>query len=103
MRSLAQPVSATCEHCGSANVTRLISRFAVHRSWGSSLDWAPGSEGFGTANPDDPREMANYLRRMKQEMGEEVTPEFDDMLDELQSESYSEEYGDEVGEGDDDI
>ena len=103
VRSLTQPVSAACEHCGSVNVRRLISRFAVHRSWGSSLDWAPGSEGFGAANPDDPREMATYLRRMKKEMGEHVTPEFDEMVDELESEAYQEDYSDELGDDGDDI
>ena len=101
VRSLSEPFSPSCDHCPSTNLTRLISRFTVQRSWGSSLDWAPGSEGFGSADPDNPKEMANYLRRMKREMGEEVTLEFDDMVDELESEAYNEEYGD-GGESDGD-
>ena len=28
-----------CKHCGGANLTKLISRFSVHRAWGESLDW----------------------------------------------------------------
>ena len=29
--------------------------------------------------------MAQWMRRMQQEMGEEVTPEFEEMLEELES------------------
>lgn len=28
-----------CKHCGSAKLTKLISSFSVHRSWGGSLDF----------------------------------------------------------------
>ena len=28
-----------CKHCSGANLTKLISSFSVHRSWGSSLDF----------------------------------------------------------------
>ena len=27
-----------CKHCGGAKLTKLISSFSVHRSWGGSLD-----------------------------------------------------------------
>lgn len=30
-----------CKHCGAAELTKLISSFSVHRSWGESLDWNP--------------------------------------------------------------
>ena len=74
-------------------MTRLISRVSIHRSWGDSLDWAPGAEGFGAADPENPREMAQWLRRMKQEMGEEATPEFDEAIDELEAGAFAEEHG----------
>ena len=92
-----------CEHCGSHNLSRLISRFAVHRSAGSSLDWTPDEESFGDVDTEDPRAMAGWLRRMQKEMGEESTPEFEEMVDELESGRMPEE--DEEGdyEADDDL
>ena len=87
IRSLEKPVSASCDYCGSEDLARLISKFTVHNSWGSSLNWAPSSEAFNSADPDNPREMANYMRRMQQEMGGEVTSEFTDVVHELDSEA----------------
>ena len=74
-------------------MTRLISRVSVHRSEGNSLDWAPGAEGFGAADPENPREMAQWLRSMKREIGEEAAPEFDEAIDELESGAFAEEHG----------
>lgn len=103
VRTLGESSSPACEHCGSQEMTRLISRFSFHRSWGSSLNWAPGSEGFGAADPDNPREMSQWLRRMRHEMGDEVTPEFDNAIDEMEAEVFAEEhgYGDDDLDGDD--
>ena len=93
VRVIGQTPSPACEHCGSEKMTRLISRFSFRRSWGDSMDWAPGSEGFGAAEPDNPREMAQWLRRMRHEMGDEVTPDFDEAIDEMESEAFAEEHG----------
>ena len=73
----------SCEHCGSAKMTRLISRFSFRRSWGDSLELSPES-----GMPDDmedPRQMARYMRKMQSEMGEESSPEFEEMLDQMES------------------
>lgn len=93
IRTLSEEPSPACQHCGSGEMTRLISRFSIRRSWGESLDWAPGSEGFGSADPDNPREMAQWLRSMKGELGEEVSDEFDEAIDEMESEAFAEEHG----------
>ena len=87
--SSAEPPS--CEHCGGARLTRLISKFSFRRSFGDSLDWAPDS-GY-PSDGDDPREMAQWMRRMQKGMGEEVTPEFDQVMDELESEANDNEFG----------
>ena len=87
VRSMFSTPDPTCEHCGGGNLTRLISKVSFRRSWGESLDWAPDS-GYPTdADQDDPRQMAQWMRRMQREMGEEVTPEFDQMMEELESEA----------------
>ena len=96
------PEAPSCDRCGSTNLSRLVSRVAVHRSFGDSLDWSPDSEALGDVDSEDPRAMAQYLRRMKHEMGEEVTPEFEEMIDELESGELGEDGG-ETDEDDDSL
>ena len=87
VRSISSAPDPSCQHCKGANLTRLISKVSVHRSWGDSLDWAPDSGYPDDVDQQDPRRMAQWMRRMQKEMGEEVTPEFEGMLDEMESEA----------------
>lgn len=87
VRSLSGSLEPTCEHCGSVNLTRLISKFSFHRSWGDSLNWAPDSGYPDDMEHEDPRQMAQWMRSMQREMGEEVTPEFEQMMEEMESEA----------------
>ena len=93
VRSISSPASPSCQHCGSGKLTRLISKFSFRRSWGDSLNWAPNSGYPGDVDQEDPRQMAQWMRRMQHEMGDEVTPEFDEMVEELESEADQSEYG----------
>ena len=88
-------MSLPCQHCSSGNLTRLISKVSFHRSWGDSLNWAPDSGYPNEADQEDPRRMAQWMRRMQKEMGEEVTPEFEEMLGEMESGAEFPEDGDE--------
>ena len=85
VRSMSSTVEPSCQHCGSENMRRLISRVIVHKSWGSSLDWAPDSDFPQGLDQEDPKQMAQWMRRMQHEMGEEVTPEFEEMVGEMES------------------
>ena len=86
VRSAAAATSPVCQHCGHTKTERLISTFAHHRSWDDSApDWVPDEDAINEAS-EDPRQLVQYMRRMKKEMGE-VTPEFDQMVDELESEA----------------
>src|SRR5687768_4605655 len=79
-RSISSPVAGKCERCGSTDLRRLVSRFAVlHSSGGTSFgDFDDGMlEGLGA---DDPRAMAAMARRMRDEMGGDVDPEMDEMI-----------------------
>ena len=87
VRSISSPPEPSCEHCGGGNLTRLISKFSFRRSWGDSLNWAPDSDYPDDPYSEDPKEMAQWMRRMQHEMGEQVSPDFDQMLEELESES----------------
>ncbi len=98
VRSLASGApEPSCGHCGSGKMTRLISRFSFHRSWGDSLDFSSG-EGMPD-DMEDPRQMARYMRRMQSEMGEESSPELDEMLDQMESgELDAGDFGDDLDE-----
>ena len=85
VRSIASAQGPSCQHCGSGSLTRLISKFSFRRSWGSSLDWSPDSGLPDDMDQEDPRQMAQWMRKVQRETGEEVTPEFEEMLDEMES------------------
>jgi len=80
VRSVASPVRAKCDHCGSGKLTRLLSRFAVHRGPGD-FDDGPMPD----VDENDPQSVARWARRMKDEMGEDLGPEFDDMVDRIEA------------------
>jgi putative FmdB family regulatory protein len=76
-----------CRRCGSSNMTKLVSRFAFHRSWGDSLNWAPGGETLTDVDEDDPKSLDRFMGRLKDEMGGEVTPDFEGMRRDLSQEA----------------
>ena len=102
VRSMSSEVSGTCDRCGSKDLSRLMSRFAVMKSGGDfdSLDDDRMMSGF---DENDPKAMAAWARKMQREMGEEMGPEFDEMVEKLErGESLDEgEFGDDDGFSDD--
>ena len=89
VRTLSEEPSPHCDHCGSGDMSRLISKVSIQRSWGSSLPETAGLDG----DDGDPREMAAYLRHMRRELGGEVGPDFDQTIDDLEAEAFAEEHG----------
>ncbi len=85
VRTVGVSDAPVCEHCGGGSLTRLVSRFALHRSSGGALDWDSGEDGLAGADTQDPQAMAGWMRRMHRDMGEESTPEFEQMVEELES------------------
>jgi putative FmdB family regulatory protein len=83
-RTVSSTAPATCPGCGSADLRRLISRFAVHRS--ASVYGSAGEERYlDGLDEGDPRAMAAWARRMGQESGEEMGPEFDEMISKMEA------------------
>ena len=83
VRSATSDAAPKCEHCGSAKVTRIMSRFAVHRAGGGGdLDDMGGSD---DVDENDPKSVARWARRMKDEMGEDMGPEFDEMVGRIEA------------------
>ncbi|MCH7736315.1 MAG: zinc ribbon domain-containing protein [Chloroflexi bacterium] len=66
----------SCEHCDSANVQRLISRFSFRPSWGDSLNWVPSRETTSDLDESSGASVDKYMGRIKKEMGGQTTPEF---------------------------
>jgi putative FmdB family regulatory protein len=80
VRSMSSPVNGACERCGSQDLRRLVSKFAVKRSsFGNDLD---ALEQLGDVN--DPRAMANWARQMQEQAGDDLGTEFNDMVGQME-------------------
>jgi putative FmdB family regulatory protein len=85
-RSFSQQMEApTCSHCGSGEMSRLISRVAVLKSEDTRIEEMADPSRFGDVDENDPRSMARWARRLGQEMGEDLGPEFDEMVDRMEA------------------
>jgi len=85
VRSMSTAVKAKCEHCGSAKLSRLISRVAVGRpAGGGSMDDFDESM-LADVDENDPRSMARFARRMRDEMGEDLGPDFEQAIEQMEA------------------
>lgn len=72
-----------CQHCGSATLERLWSRFATVRSEESRLDALADPSALAGLDEHDPASMARWMKRMGREIGEDVSAdEIDQMVEE---------------------
>jgi putative FmdB family regulatory protein len=97
VRSMSTAVKAKCEHCGSVRMSRLMSRVVVPRSRGSM-------EGFDESmlagvDENDPRSMARFARRMRDEMGDDAGPEFDEAIEQMEQGQLPDDGGDDLPVG----
>jgi putative FmdB family regulatory protein len=98
VRSVNSPVTGVCDRCGSSDLRRLVSRFAVLHSGGG--DWDNLDEGMlDGLDENDPKAMAAWARRMQQTTGEDMGPEFDEMVSRMERGEIPDD--DSVGFGDD--
>jgi putative FmdB family regulatory protein len=78
-------VDPVCEHCGSRDLTRLLSRFAMVRSEERRLDALTDPTALDGVDENDPKSMARWMRKMGQELGEDAGEDFDSMVDEMEA------------------
>lgn len=97
VRSAASAARPRCEHCGATKLTRLLSKFAVHRAAGGGLD-----DDGPDFDEDDPRAMARWARQMRDETGEDLGPEFDQMVGRIEAGEDPDAVMAEASAGDDD-
>lgn len=81
VRSVSGPLRAACEHCGSARLSRLMSKFAVH---GGRIDLDNPSS-MDSIDESDPRAVARLMRQMGDETGEAMEPGFEEMIGRMES------------------
>ena len=94
IRTLASAESPRCPRCGSAQLSRLMSRFATVKSEDARLDSLSDPSSYGDLDENDPRSVARFVKKMGHEMGEDLGEDLDAAMDEAMAE------GDE-GAGDD--
>ena len=98
VRSLASHSEPRCPRCGSAELSRLMSRFATVKSEDSRLDSLADPSQYGDLDENDPKSVARFMKRMGKEMGEDMGEDLDAAMDEAMSEGPGD-GGGEDGEG----
>lgn len=81
----SEAVEPHCEHCGSGDLTRLMSRFALGRSEERRLDDLSDPSSLSGLDENDPKSMARWMRKMGKELGDDAGDDFDQMVDEMEA------------------
>ncbi|MBI2891164.1 MAG: zinc ribbon domain-containing protein [Nitrospirae bacterium] len=97
---VSEVVHPRCEHCGSENMKRLISRVRVVRSESSRLDRMADPSSLAGLDEKDPRSMVKWMKKMGQEMGEDLGDDFDGMIEEAEREAEHGDAGEPPSDGD---
>ena len=100
-RSISSPVAAACQHCGSSDLSRLISRVAVLRSEDGAFSGLDESS-LGDMDENDPGSVARWVRRMSRQMGEPLEPDMEADLERMEAGEMPEDFGEDGGDGADD-
>lgn len=88
IRGMLESQSPVCEHCGSSDLVRIMSRFSAPKSEENRLESLADPSRWGGLDENDPKSVANFVRKMGSEMGEEVSrDEIDQMADEAAREA----------------
>jgi putative FmdB family regulatory protein len=98
-RSIGGEVEAVCSHCGSREMSRLISRVAVLRSEDDAFAGLDESS-LGDVDENDPKSMARWVRRMSRQMGEPLDSEMESELERMEAGETPDDFGDDGGDDD---
>jgi hypothetical protein len=81
IRNIKNPATPVCSRCGSRELTRLLSRFAVVKSEEARFESMADPSTFGDLDENDPKSVARWAKRMGKELGEDVGEDFDEMME----------------------
>lgn len=75
VRGFSASVTPVCDACGSSELTRLISKFAIVQPTAKpSFPETEDSEGFEMSEPEN---VAKWCKEMSEKVDEDVAPEFE--------------------------
>ena len=90
--SSAAAATPVCPECGSAKLSRLVSRVFQLKSEDAQLDDLADPSNFGDLDENDPKSVARWARKLGQQMGEDLGDDWSEMVDKLEA---GEDLGDE--------
>ena len=79
--NLANQTPATCSHCTSARVERILSRFASPKSEEARLEASLDPKNLAELDENDPQGMARFMTKMGKEMGEDLGDDFSEAME----------------------
>ena len=79
-RSFSEIKEPVCSHCGVAGGTRIVSQVSVIKSPNDFMGGMPQWDTTTDFNEDDPRSVADMLRRVKDETGQPIGQMGEEML-----------------------
>ncbi len=92
-RSISATIEAVCSHCGSPDMSRVISRVAVLRSEDDALSGLDESS-LSDVDENDPRSMARWVRKMSSQMGEPMDNQMEAELERMEAGEMPDDMGD---------
>jgi putative FmdB family regulatory protein len=95
IRNINNPGTPVCSRCGSRDMARLFSRFAVVKSEESRFESLADPSKFGDLDENDPKSVARWAKRMGKELGEDIGDDFDEMMEGAMEEDMAGESGSE--------
>jgi len=102
--SAASTGTPVCEHCGSKNPSRLVSRVFQLKSEDAQLEDLSDPSSFGDLDENDPKSVARWARKLGNQMGEDLGDDWGEMVDRLEAgEELEGEGADMDGVGADDL
>ncbi len=80
--NLQEQFVPVCRHCGSQALERILSRVHVRLSEETRLERLADPSQWSGVDENDPKSVAQVLKKMGQEMGEDFPGEVDQMVEE---------------------
>lgn len=81
IRGFSETPEVKCSNCGSSNLTRLISRVVVHKTYMDVYeDILTDRELVNGMMQNDPRAMSKWSQKMEGAASEDITPEYQEMM-----------------------
>lgn len=88
-----------CPRCGSPELKRFYSSFALGHSEESRLERLADPDNFSGLDENDPRSMARLMRKMARETGEELDDEMREVVERLEAGEDPEKLEESMGGG----